>query len=167
MRLACSAQCHPMTPPDVCSRPVLRRHSASITAPATSRRSRARWRRHLVLPRHALPRSNRSPSRPIAFLVDVGSNGAIRKKISFEADTTGLVWGPRAFIERWGRSIIVAMNRGLTSESLIDAKVRPTATNSSTTPRMKKCPGSGDETLSKLQSPKAFLPGVRTHILAE
>jgi hypothetical protein len=31
-------QCHPMTPPDVCSRPVLRRHSASITAPATSRK---------------------------------------------------------------------------------------------------------------------------------
>jgi hypothetical protein len=37
MRLACSAQCHPMTPPDVCSRPVLRRRSGFITAPATSR----------------------------------------------------------------------------------------------------------------------------------
>jgi hypothetical protein len=37
LRLACSAQCHPMTPPDVCSRPVLRRRSASIAAPATSR----------------------------------------------------------------------------------------------------------------------------------
>jgi CHAT domain-containing protein len=54
------------------------------------------------------------PSRPVAFLVEIGANGSINKKIPFEADTTGLVLGRNALIQRWGSSIIVALNHGMT-----------------------------------------------------
>jgi hypothetical protein len=48
---------HRMTPMQhVCSRPVLRRRPASITAPAISWRSRARWGWHLTLRDHGVRR---------------------------------------------------------------------------------------------------------------
>jgi hypothetical protein len=53
------------------------------------------------------------PSRPVGFLLEIGSTGNVTRKIPFEADRTGSVIGRSAFIQHWGRDIIVAVNHGM------------------------------------------------------
>lgn len=114
----------------VCSRPVLRRRSASITAPSTSGRSRGRWPWHLALSRLALPRASRGVCRIHDLVQSVRDNVRRRQCCNFNSalDHLGslarLLFKHVLYSEQQARRIPVLMSGGISNLRTTQSSMR-------------------------------------------